>query len=126
MDMRIQIDKSEPLKNIQAQFSQVFPFLKIEFFKTPHKARKIAPSTDIIKPDEPAARYSTVPGTVDINIDQEMTVETLEDEFYKKAGLSVQVYRKSGNVWIQTSLTDDWTLQQQNKEGEIITSHFKA
>lgn len=124
--MRIQIDRSEPLRNIQAQFTQAFPFLKLEFFKTPHKARKTAPTADIIKPDELVARYTTVPDKVDINIDKKMTVEKLEDEFYKKAGLSVQVYRKSGNVWIQTSLTDDWTLEQQNSEGEIITSHLKA
>lgn len=122
MNMQIQIDRSEPLKNIQAQFTQAFPFLKLEFFKTPHYARKNAPSSDIIKPDEPIARYTTVP-EVNIAIDKNMTVENLENEFYKKTGLSVQVYRKSGNVWIQTSLTDDWTLEQQNAEGELISSH---
>jgi len=40
---------------------------------------------------------------------------------FESLGLFAEVFRKSGNVWIETSLTNDWTLQQQNLEGEEIS-----
>jgi hypothetical protein len=27
------------------------------------------------------------------------------------------VFRKSGKTWLETSVTDDWTLKRQNEEG---------
>jgi hypothetical protein len=43
------------------------------------------------------------------------TVANLEDAFAQCFGLSVQVFRKSGKLWIQTTATDQWTLGEQNK-----------
>jgi hypothetical protein len=40
-------------------------------------------------------------------------------------GLSVQVFRKSGNVWLETSATDNWTLRQQNNEGAELSTQMK-
>jgi hypothetical protein len=31
--------------------------------------------------------------------------------------LSVQVFRKSGKSWLETTFTDGWTLKKQNQEG---------
>ena len=57
-------------------------------------------------------------------VTQNETVSTLENELWKNFGLSAQVFRKSGNLWIETSLTDSWTLEQQNREGfEMSSSH---
>ena len=39
-------------------------------------------------------------------------------------GFSVLMFRNAGNVWIETSLTEDWTLEKQNKEGELISFQF--
>lgn len=46
------------------------------------------------------------------------TVMDLEQEFQDSFGLSIQVFRKSGDVWIETTVTDDWTLAKQNEEAE--------
>ncbi|MCF3107655.1 hypothetical protein LL912_02570 [Niabella sp. CC-SYL272] len=40
-----------------------------------------------------------------------------ESAFFQKTGIAVQVLRLAGTVWIQTTETDDLTLQQQNKKG---------
>jgi hypothetical protein len=41
---------------------------------------------------------------------------------WQEFGLCVQVFRKSGNHWIETSLTNSWTLEQQNREGFELSS----
>ncbi|MFZ9982087.1 MAG: hypothetical protein ACO3FI_08660 [Cyclobacteriaceae bacterium] len=45
----------------------------------------------------------------------------MKEEFKSATGLLVKIFRKSGNVWIETSLTDDWTLERQNEEGKSMT-----
>jgi hypothetical protein len=37
----------------------------------------------------------------------------------------VQVFRKSGNVWLETSATDAWSLKQQNQEGMDLSTEFR-
>lgn len=59
-------------------------------------------------------------GVVDIHSD--ITVAELENSF-AGFGLRTEVFRKSGNVWVPTLLTDNWTLQQQNNAGEEITNN---
>ena len=53
-----------------------------------------------------------------------MTVNELEQRFSDVYGLGVQVFRKSGNVWLETTVTDGWTLEQQNKQGESLDKAF--
>jgi len=48
-------------------------------------------------------------------------VARLEEEFLEKTGLRVRVYRRFCNVWIETTLTNDWTLEQQNSEGKLLS-----
>jgi hypothetical protein len=35
----------------------------------------------------------------------------------------VQVFRQSGRVWLETTRTDDWTLAEQNKQGEELSKY---
>jgi hypothetical protein len=98
----ININTESSVKNIQVQFNSLYPFLKIEFLKS----------------------MASFINSGIININSKRTVAEIENEFKEKIGVPIQVFRKSGNVWIETTLTDDWTLEQQNKEGEQISSHF--
>jgi hypothetical protein len=34
-----------------------------------------------------------------------------------------QVYRKSGKIWLETTVTDSWTLEEQNKQGESLSKN---
>jgi hypothetical protein len=61
-----------------------------------------------------------IPAT-SISMSNQQTVARLEQEFLEKAGLKVKVYRKFCNVWIETTLTNDWTLEQQNQEGKLLS-----
>jgi hypothetical protein len=53
----------------------------------------------------------------DLSIDGHQKVKTFEQSFHDKYGLNVQVFRKSGFMWMQTTSTDDWTLSKQNRKG---------
>jgi len=54
-------------------------------------------------------------------IDDVMTVSDLESTFRNQFGLAAQVFRRSGNIWLETSITNGWTLKQQNDHGREIT-----
>jgi hypothetical protein len=57
-----------------------------------------------------------------IQLSDNMTVSNLEDTFSDRFGLQVQVFRKSGNLWLETTKTDAWTLKVQNDHGREISS----
>jgi len=101
---------------IQHAFNAGFPFLKLEFFRHSHKPKAGNPREDQLPPE------SLLEGVVmdhghKIEITESMTVTLLEQLFQDYFGLSVQVFRKSGKSWLETTLTDDWTLKKQNDEG---------
>lgn len=56
-----------------------------------------------------------------VSIPTAMTVHELEALFQERLGLYIQVFRKSGKVWLETTATDDWTLFKQNLEGRELS-----
>jgi len=54
-----------------------------------------------------------------------MKVIDLEKMFKNRFNLSAQVFRKSGNLWLETTMTDNWTLLQQNNHGREISTGKK-
>ena len=51
-----------------------------------------------------------------------MTVGELEKLFRERFGANIQVSRKSGTLWLETTMTDNWTLKQQNEHGRELSS----
>jgi hypothetical protein len=122
--MKITINKESLVESIQDQFNGRYPFLKIEFLK------RISNKRSFSKMVEAEAAYAVVnlPGFLRggvINIDPKQTIACVERNFEEQIGVLAFIFRKSGNVWIETIFTDNWTLEQQNKEGEQLSSHFK-
>lgn len=58
----------------------------------------------------------------DLSVFDSMTVGQLEKSFLEKFGMLVQVSRKSGSVWLETTMTDSWTLKQQNDHGRELSA----
>lgn len=69
----------------------------------------------------------TIQNRNEIAITPDMTVVELEQCFNNIYGLGIQVFRKSGKGWLETTVTDGWTLKEQNKQGEALSkvSEFK-
>ena len=113
--MRITADKK--LIDIQAAFQEKFPFLKIEFYAHGHQPGEGSPVKEILNHELTIAEVRSVRKDGDLHIDEQMEVRALEKKFFEDYGLNVQVFRRSGNLWMQTSATDSWTLEKQNRKG---------
>jgi hypothetical protein len=123
--MSIQIEEILKISEIQAKFSAIFPYLKLEFFKKNPQAGPLAVKQPLINVDRTLAECRTVFKKESITITPAMTVSELEKKFNEIYGLSTQVFRRSGNIWLVTTVTDKWSLEEQNIQGEIITNQVK-
>lgn len=119
--MKILINDSRTIKDIQEEFKANFPYLKIEFFSEPHKIGAPSAKKSIKAPTKTIGECRTVHKKGSLTITPKMTVAELEQNFNKLFGLSVQVFRRSGKVWLETTRTDDWTLEVQNTQGEELS-----
>jgi len=57
----------------------------------------------------------------DLEFDGTMKVNELEKLLKDEFSLAAQVFRKSGNIWLETTITDNWTLNQQNSHGKELS-----
>ncbi|MFN8311001.1 MAG: hypothetical protein U0T73_13655 [Chitinophagales bacterium] len=120
--MELLITDTKTIIDIQKDFTAEFPFLKIEFFDAPYKPEQALPKSKMHRHDKKIAAIRRMHHDGILPIKHTDRVSDLEREMWKQFGLSVQVFRKSGSVWIETSLTDSWTLEQQNREGLELSS----
>lgn len=120
--MYLEINGERLISEIQKDFCAVYPFLKVEFFKNGNIRKDRYPANNIIPHNQPvktAWHWKKDLGSLAINDD--MTVTDLETALIDQFGLSAQVFRRSGNLWLETTITDYWTLKQQNDHGREIT-----
>lgn len=119
------IDEKQTIAVVQNEFNQHFPFLKVEFFREPCLKGKWNSKDKMIKANELFSRLEGMRLFGKISFTSQTIVGELEEYFLSKFGICMQVFRKSGNVWLETTSTDDWTLEQQNEEGRSLAQHFK-
>lgn len=113
------------IMDIQQQFSMLYPYLKIEFFK---KNNKTSPSAKLsaASPQNKIKELTNLETPQKLNVGNTRTVAEIASDFYKQIGLSVLLFRKSGNIWNTISLTEGWTLENQNKAGEFISTEMNT
>lgn len=116
--MEINIIEDDVLINIKKAFQEYYPYLTLRFYKNPHEEMGASFESERIpldKPIEEVTMFHTA-GRIDVNPDR--TVAAVEHDFFSILGLCVQIFRKSGNLWLETTKTDHWTLKQQNEAGK--------
>ena len=119
--MKLFFEQNSLPEDIKKVFTANYPFLKIEFYKNP--LIKSLYKKETIPAHLPLIQQMKKQSETVINIDRNKTVAELENDFLS-IGLKAEVFRKSGNVWVETSLTNNWTLQQQNAAAEELSRHF--
>ena len=122
MNMKLHIAPNSLISDIQKEFNKAFPFLKIEFFNNKSFSRTEFSAQQIIAANRRIGDTQLAIKDGDIQINEEMKVIELEKLFKDKFKLAVQVFRKSGNLWLETTMTDNWTLAQQNNHGREIST----
>ncbi len=118
--MILHIDDNRKISEIQAEFNERFPYLKLEFFKKPHDVGEASPLSEMLPSDSTLKEWRTIHDEGDIIITPETTVEDVESGFQETFGISTQVFRQSGDIWLETSATDKWTLKEQNEQGAFM------
>ena len=121
--MQLNITPSRLISEIQNEFNQIFPFLKLEFFNNKSFERSDFSASQIIPRNRKLSDGQSDIKEDNIEIEEDMKVSDLENLFKNKFRLAVQVFRKSGNLWLETTMTDNWTLLQQNNHGREISTN---
>lgn len=119
--MKIIINVNSTFYEVQEEFTKMFPFLKIEFFLKTFVLTTISSYKLLKINSKTIGDYHTHDKESSITITPQMTVSHLEKCFNNEYGISVKVYRNSWRVWLETTLTDGWTLEEQNRQGEALS-----
>jgi hypothetical protein len=123
--MTLMIDDTKNISAIKQEFNTIFPYLKLEFFKHAHKVHHGNPKRDMLNANLTLKKIRDKHTTSKLVVKENMKVSELETAFQTLFGISAQVFRKSAGSWIETSVTDDWTLKQQNDEGKDLSDFIK-
>lgn len=108
--MKVLITEEYLVRSIQDEFKRRYPHLKLEFFRQPHGLYEGSPRQERLHPDTPIDEVRDLHCAAWIDFGKGITAAELEQQFARLLGLSVQVFRKSGRLWLQTTETDDRTL----------------
>lgn len=115
------IKDERTVTELQEEFNQLFPYLNLEIFSKSHRVGEGSAKKFILSNSKTLGECRTRHNSGTMKITRTMTVAELEQKFATVYGLSVQVFRKSGKIWLETTVTDSWTLEKQNKEGEALS-----
>lgn len=124
--MELHITSRLRVKDLQSQFATLFPFLKIELYPHPHQkgegSGRQAPVHDKLFLREVTGKVVDGP----FIFEPELPVATFEGALQNWFGLPVQVFRKSGELWLETVQTDQMSLKAQNELGRESTAPTKT
>lgn len=116
--MVLSIQKGHTIADVQRAFRDTYPHLKLLFFTKPHEAFKGSSAKYLITDREQVlGDIELHPRDGVLHLEPEMPTWQVERLFEEEFGLHVQVFRQSGNIWLETSVSDSLTLEQQEAKG---------
>jgi hypothetical protein len=118
----LKLGQETTLSEIKKDFNELFPFLKIEFFRHKHSYKGANSKKELVTRNYTLQQLQKDDSDKEILINENMSVYSLEQLFQEKFGLSVQVFRQSGRSWLETTMTDDWSLKYQNEQGRELSA----
>jgi len=118
----MEINKNKTTNQIKDEFASMFPHLKLEFFKKKHSENEGNKKKQMIEENLSLSSLIENKNEGFFIIASDMTVSSVEQSFENNFGLHVQIYRKSGDLWLQTTATDSWTLEKQSLYAEQNTT----
>jgi len=124
--MELIIDENLSLKEIQQSFTATFPYLKIEFYETNNNLFEVSVKKNPLDKNLILKNIRSLESFGALSISPEEKVVDVERNFFEIYGLNVQIFRRSANLWLQTTATDNWTLEHQNEIGKESLKHEHA
>jgi len=122
--MHMEINDNTALREIQLVFSNFYPYLELQFYRKAHSTYEVSAEKDAIEPDTTvgAIKKTHVSGLLEIQ--PLYKVSDVEKEFQERFGLSIQVFRKENEEWVQAAGMDDFTLKDLNEIGRSSSDDF--
>jgi hypothetical protein len=114
---KMKVNRETRLQDIQNHFTELFPYLKIAAYGHGHHDHEASPKSDELPMHLKISDINPVFDECELSFDGAMKVSDFESLIAELLGIHVQVFRKSNDLWLQTSKTDDWTLEKQNGKG---------
>lgn len=118
--MYILLSPDKTISEIQDLFTGKYPYLKLQFYKR-RWLDKSDPDKKISLPRTGSLKAAGLKQSGIVDVKNDMTVGALENALNDQFGLNVQVARKSGTLWLETTMTGRWSLQKQNEHGREIS-----
>lgn len=114
--MSIRIEAGRIFEEIQKEFSDAYPYLKIEYVTSINSSGgKSLKKLCLCKKN---CSKELCNGHTAIIVNDNTTVADLVNQFQEIFDLRVKVLRKANNLWLPVSLTDSWTVERQNSAGK--------
>lgn len=114
--MEIEITGHTPLSEIRKAFKAEFPFLDIAFFSKEHEEGAASLKKNLLDYQSTCSEAGDPHRIGLLQISGDQTASETEKELETGFGLHIQIMRKSGNVWLQTTTSDDLSLNDLNEE----------
>lgn len=121
--MTFHLSPGATVKQLKNQFAGLFANLKLEFFSQAHQARENSHPDYALRDSVAVGSISNITVKCHVEVSPWMSVADFEQAMRNRYQLFVQVYRKSGELWLQTTKTDNMTLEQQNLLGAASRSN---
>ena len=112
--MILHIEDNKRISDLQEKFTECFPYLKIEFYNEWHHYKEPSSSEHLISADKMIGDIRTRHEHGELSIKSWSIVGNVEKDFKKKFDLNVQIFRREGSTWIQTSASDNFTLKEES------------
>ena len=119
--MKLHISNKRSIAEVKADFNKDFPYLKLEFMRSNGHRETTNYNKDRVSGESNIGMIRTKQFEGEMEYTENSSVADFENRFYDLFGLNVQIFRRSGNVWLETTMTDNWTLKMQNEHGREIT-----
>ena len=110
------------VSEVQDRFNKCFPSLKIEFYSKSHSLAEESKEKHLISPSKRIGEIRQNKNEGFMEIKSWDSVARIEKEFHKHYGLNIQVFRNENGSWVQTSVTDRYSLAQQNQMADHARS----
>ncbi|SMO80000.1 hypothetical protein [Solitalea koreensis] len=113
--MEIKISTTTTIEEIKSWFSAQFQQLKIEFFLDEDHDGRFSSEDMIMDNNVEIGSIRETGSDGVLKISRKTTVSALERLFQESFGVNVEVFRRSGNLWLLTIATDNLSLSEQNE-----------
>jgi hypothetical protein len=119
--VKLYLNKDYSIHQLQETFSSMYPYLRINFYYEAAQRKSHAFQCSFFSPEVKMLDMNPSFRNGDLELGDEMQVVELEKKLLEQFGLHAQISRRSGNLWMETSKTNAWTLRQQNEHGKAIS-----